>query len=278
MQLAGRTLPFPRVPCRRTVNGSKDRRPAAHRAAGDHDAGGRGRRRADVPGHEAARRARRELRRPRRRIRGPAGHRDRAQSVRQQPRRRTRPHRPDRELADGDLHEEGQEVRHNRQGALRPRRDEQRLQGLWRHVRVSQQRRCRRALRPARRPLAHRHADLQARRRPAGPTGRVEARRRASQPARPAGTARSRGGALPAAAARPANRGRPGGSARPERPAGGQPRAAGSAGTVLDVLRGERRPRSVRAVLPLRVPAAAFPGLPAAGHLARRLLRPDEHR
>ena len=38
---------------------------------------------------------------------GPQGTAARAQSVRQQPRRRSRPHRADRELADGDLHEEG---------------------------------------------------------------------------------------------------------------------------------------------------------------------------
>ena len=45
------------------------------------------------------------------------------------------PHRADRELADGDLHEEGQEVRHDRQGALRAGDDQQRLQGLRRHLR-----------------------------------------------------------------------------------------------------------------------------------------------
>ena len=48
-------------------------------------------------------------------------------------------------------------------GALRPGRDEQRLQGLRRRVRSAQQRRRRRALRPARRPLADRDADLLAR-------------------------------------------------------------------------------------------------------------------
>ncbi len=41
---------------------------------------------------------------------GPQGHSRIAQSVRQQPRRRARPHYADRQYADGHLHEEGQAI------------------------------------------------------------------------------------------------------------------------------------------------------------------------
>ena len=69
-------------------------------------------------------------------------------------------HRADRELALGDVHQEGRDVRYHRQAALRRRADEYALRGIRRTVRGAQQRRRRRALRPAREPLAVRHADL----------------------------------------------------------------------------------------------------------------------
>ena len=47
---------------------------------------------------------------------------------------------------------------------------------------------------------------------------------------------------------------------------------------LRDVLRGEHGARPDGPVLSLRVPAAALPRLSETGHLARRLLRADEHR
>ena len=55
-------------------------------------------------------------------------------------------------------------------------------------------------------------------------------------------------------------------------------RAAPAAGPVLDVLRHQPDVGSTRRVPPLRIPAPALPRLPASCRLARRLLRPDEHR
>ena len=57
----------------------------------------------------------------------------------------------------------------------------------------------------------------------------------------------------------------------------GQAPPPDAAGTVLDVLRGQRRRRSAGPVLSLRVPAPAVSRLSAAGDLARRLLRADQH-
>ena len=53
--------------------------------------------------------------------------------------------------------------------------------------------------------------------------------------------------------------------------------AGRSAWTIRDVLRDQRRVRSAGTVLSLRVPAAAVSRLPAAGRLARWLLRAHEH-
>ena len=116
--------------------------------------------------------------------------------------------------------------------------------------------------------------------RPDQPADWTEERPRVSEPAGPPGTARAgrpcsprrrhrRGaaGAAPRAARRGGSRARPGGRQPPA--------PQGPYAMCYAVSTG---PGSVRAVLPLRVPAAALPRLSAAGHLARRLLRADEHR
>ena len=77
----------------------------------------------------------------------------------------------------------------------------------------------------------------------------------------------------------------PGAPGQPPARGAGAPRrsgpsrtAGGPARSVLDVLRDQHVIRSDGLVLPLRIPAAALPGLPAAGDLAGRLLHADEHR
>ena len=107
----------------------------------------------------------------------------------------------------------------------------------------------------------------------ARPARGVDARRAARTSARPAraGSARA---SRRCSCRRPTAAGRR--AAGPRR--GGRASAAAGPGPLLDVLRRQHRAGPVRAVLPLRVPAAAVPRLPAAGRLARRLLRADEHR
>jgi hypothetical protein len=73
----------------------------------------------------------------------------------------------------------------------------------------------------------------------------------------------------------------PADTTQPQRGRGAGPgrgAAAGTAGRVLDVLCDQHGTRPVRAVLPLRVPARAVPGLPAPRDLAGWLLQPLEHR
>ena len=119
----------------------------------------------------------------------------------------------------------GSEVRHDRPGALRPGEHEQLLQGLRRAVRSDEQRRRRRPLRPARRPLADRDAALPARRPFAGRTG-------AGKTGEPVQSSLT-GAAEPARAGRAARfsrrhrRPRPPARPRGQRGRGGQPRAAG---------------------------------------------------
>ena len=178
--------------------------------------------------------------------------------------------RPDREFADGDFHEEGQEVRRDRQGAVRPGEHQQRLQGLRRHMRGAQQRRRGRPVRPAGRPLADRDADLSAAPRSVpisqGP-GRAaiprSSARRACRVSRAAATMLFQ--PPPPPPPPPPTRPASPRSRRAARAPDARTGSAAAAGAVFDVLRAERRPRSVRAVLPIRIPAAALPGLPAAG-------------
>ena len=252
----------------------RSRRRAAH-AAGDHDVPPGPRRSSRLPrasgrppssrastGSASASRVRRARRR--------------WQPVRQQPRRRPRPHRADRELADGDLHEEGQAVRHDGPVLYGPVRHEHALQGLRRRLRGAQQRRRGRPLRPAREPLADRDAALPAR------SGRGRISRRHGR------RRRRRSSARPAARTSPAPPRRSSCRRRPRlrhRAAAAAARSAGHGGSAPPRPQGPysmcyaistaRDP--LGAVLPLRVPAAALPRLPASRGLARRLLRADEH-
>jgi len=77
----------------------------------------------------------RELRRHGRRLRRTARHRRATQSVGQQPRRWTRSHRADGELANGRLHKEGAPVRPDRPRAVWPREHQRHLQRFWRSLR-----------------------------------------------------------------------------------------------------------------------------------------------
>ena len=156
--------------------------------------------------------------------------------------------------------------------------DEQRLQGLRRRVRGAQQRRRGRALRPARRSLADRDADL--------PRGAVAsgsaAPRRPGEPARRSSVAGRRGPAGRRGAARSAA------AARRPPPAPPAARAAAAAGAA----RRRRRPQGPYSMCyaistgpdPLgpyyryEFLRPLFPDYPRPGGLARRLLRPDQHR
>ena len=250
-----------------------DRR-AARRAAA-----GRTHHRADVPGHEAGRASSRASTAWASASRGRRARR-RAQSVRQQPRRRPESHRADRELADGDLHQEGQAFDATGRSLYGPVNDQQRVQGLRRRVRGAQQRRRRRPLRSARRPLADRDADLLARsaerrRRAAGQSARRRRPDSSRRPDRRSSAGRGRRAASNRRSRRPRRRRRrraQRGSRRASR------RAPPPPGTVLDVLRGQHRARSARH----RTTATSserplFPDYPRPADLARRLLRPDEH-
>ena len=150
---------------------------------------------------------------------------------------------------------------------LRPRPDQQHLQGLRRRG-ADQQRRRRGPLRPAGRPLARRHAHLPP---PAAqgerPAAAQDGRPRASQPVRGRRPARPRSPPLPAspADARGESRGRRGPRRRPgparakgrsrSRPeAAGQAPAAARPGLLRHVLRRQHEPRSAGLLLSLRVP------------------------
>ena len=159
-----------------------------------------------------------------------------------------------------------------------PVEHQQRVQGLRRPLRGAQQRRRRRALRPARRPLADRDADLPARCRRGATTSRREwpASRRDVSPPGVARAARARPCARtqpppppPPRRARPARR-----RARHRRRRRPQP-AQGSYAMCYAVSTGAD---PLGSVLSLRVRAAALPRLSAPGGLARRLLRADQHR
>ena len=139
----------------------------------------------------------------------------------------------------------GDEVRHDRQGALRPGRHAATCSRASADRASAQQRRRRRALRPARRPLADRHADLppaavQARSSRAGQVGRAGV---LEPPGRPAA---SPAPAVPLFQPPPPP---------PTAAASGAPDSRVSAaacrqaepGLVRDVLRGQHRPRSARA-------------------------------
>ena len=184
-----------------------------------------------------------------------------AQSLRQQPRGRSRPRHADGELAGRDLHEGGTRFDATA-GCFRPGRHAQRLHRLRRGVRQPRQRRRRRALRPAGRPLAGGDADLP-------PRGRA-------RPARPVAPI-----APPGEAARPGQAVGPRARRRvrppPPQPAGVRRRRRRRA--VRDLLRRQhRRPIPLGDVPPLRLRAAALSRLPAPGGLARRLLRAHQHR
>ncbi len=201
-------------------------RPAAHRAACDHGAARSRCRRTESPRHQTGGGAGRKLRRSRVWFHRATRHGPAEQPLRQQPRRRARSRRPDRELADGHLHEKGPEVRRDRQGAVWPGEYQQRLQGLRRHMRSAQQRRRRRAVRPVGRPLAYRDADFRPRRGAGRSTRSLERRRsHAAQPAGCPGPARPGNDVVPAAAAAPAATGR----GRPACAAAARPGAAGAA-------------------------------------------------
>ena len=222
-------------------------------------------------------RARRELRRPRRRLR--AGRR--ARRPLRNPSDNTlavgpESHRADRELADGDLHEEGQAVRHDRPvlygpvttnnvfkgfgGACEARNNGDavvrydQLADRWLIVMPIFCARCRCAGTSRRRQAA-------ASRRARSVLGRP------GQPgsARAALSSRRRSAAAAGRRRRPA-----------QRRAGTRPPP--DAGLLRDVLRHQHRRRSARPVLSLRVRAAALSRLSAPGGLARRLLRADQHR
>jgi hypothetical protein len=164
------------------------------RSAPRYRAAGLGRHRADHARHAPGRDAGGELRRPGRGVQRPAGRGAAAQPVGQHAGRGSRPHRAARELAHGDLHQAGRPLRHHRARALRRGRDAQPVPGVRRGVRGTQQRRRGGPLRPARRPVAVRDADLLARPGAANPgargsrarrrrsTGRPARRRRASPP------------------------------------------------------------------------------------------------
>ncbi|MCK7533862.1 MAG: hypothetical protein MZV63_23960 [Marinilabiliales bacterium] len=156
-----------------------------------------------------------------------------------------------------------------------PRQHQQRVQGLRRHVRGDEQRRCRGALRPARRPLADRDADLQAGGGAARPACRLDRRGPGvPEPAGPPGPARA-GGLLEPPPARRLGRGADAACAGRRQAAAPATAPQGPYAMCYAVSTG---PDPFGPVLPLRVPPAALPRLPAAGHLARRLLRADEHR
>ena len=150
------------------------------------------------------------------------------------------------------------------------------FKGFGGAVRGAQQRRRGRALRPARRSLADRDADLPARSRAARSAAGLEGRRAGRTSAR-SGMPGTAGSAAPLFQPPPPPPA-PAGAARAARPRPGRRPRTGPAGPVLDVLRDQHERRSARLVLPLRVPAAALSRLSAAGGLARRLLRADEHR
>ncbi len=102
---------------------------------------------------------------PRRRRRSRCQRRPRRRWTRRhryQPGRRPRPYLRDPGRQHGRLHQEGQEVRHHRQAALRRRPQQHRLRRLRRPLRRQQQQRLRGALRPIGRPLADRGSGLLA--------------------------------------------------------------------------------------------------------------------
>ncbi len=147
--------------------------------------------------------------------------------------------RPDREFADGDLHQAGTALQGDGARAVRAGEHQQRVPRLRRHVRSTQQRRRRRSLRSTGEPLADRHADLLARGGTSGSATDVDgARRGIRKPCRTREPARTRGAALSTARTRTGTFG-----------TGTQPGTSGtfgppgtcSEGSVFDVLRAQRQ-------------------------------------
>ena len=99
-----------------------------------------------------------------------------------------RSHRPDRQHAHGDLHEEGQTVRYDGQGLIWSSGDQRRVRRIRRPMRDAEQRRRCRSLRSVGRSLADRDADLRSwsgATRPADRVGVWASRPNVSPPGRP---------------------------------------------------------------------------------------------
>ena len=190
-------------------------------------------------------------------------------------RRRSESHRADRQLTNRDLHEEGQEVRHDWPRALRSGAHRQRLPGIRRAVRGDETT-ATPSCATTSSPIAGWSSCRSSAAVPFGPispTVRTASEPALHQPAGEAGPARTRGATLSTATATAgAARG-----ARTARPRAGRRTRAGAARSLRDVLRDQHERRSAGLVLSLRVPASAVSRLSAARHLARRLLRPYQH-
>ncbi len=223
-------------------------------------------RRTDLRRHPAGRRDRGELRRPGRRLRRPAGHAARAQSIGQHARRRPGPHRPDRQHAHGHLHEEGTTRFDDDGRALYgPVPTNVVFRGFGGTVRGDRTTATRWSgtTSLAKRWLIVMPIFRRAAARPDQPAGWTARELSVSQPA---WTPRANPG--PAVRDLPDRRRLCRDTARqaPDAAAGRRPPRARPADRPLrDVLRGEHRARPAGPLLSLRVPAAALPRLSEAG-------------